>query len=236
MTTNTINKPKFPPKLTLIIGNKCYSSWSLRPWLAMAAKGIPFSEVLIPLAHPNTKAQIEQYSPSGLVPVLKYGNLIVWESLAIIDFVAEKHPEAKLWPEDIELKAVARSLSMEMLSGYRALREHLPMNLRRKGPRRLSPAAETDALRITAYWKRFRMETGQGGDFLFGEFSAVDAMFAPVATRLRLYEVPLDRTSNDYIDAVLGLPAFQKWYQAAIAEPWRIDSVDNVDKPRPGLR
>jgi len=236
MTTNTINKPKFPPKLTLIIGNKNYSSWSLRPWLAMAAKGIPFSEVLIPLGHPNTKQQIEQYSPSGMVPCLKYGNLIVWESLSIIDFAAEKHPEANLWPEDIELKAVARSLSMEMHSGFRDLREHLPFNLRRKGGRRLSPGAENDVMRITAYWKRFRMETGRGGDFLFGEFTAADAMFAPIAARLRLYEVPLDRMSNDYIDAIIQLPAFQKWYQAAIAEPWKIESVDNIDKARVGTR
>jgi len=233
MTTNITNPPKFPPKLTLVIGNKNYSSWSLRPWLAMAAKGVPFSEILVPLGHPNTAQQVLQYSPTGLVPALKYGNMVLWESLAIIEYVAEKHPEAKLWPEEQEFRALARSLACEVHSGFGALRAHCPMNLRRRAARRLTSAAEADVMRLIGYWKKFRMELAPDGNFLFGEFGAVDAMFAPLATRIRSYEIPVDRMTNDYIDAIYELPAFQKWYQAAIAEPWRIDSTDNIDKLRP---
>lgn len=234
--TNIGAQPKFPPKLTLVIGNKNYSSWSLRPWLAMAAKNVPFAEILIPLDHPNTRQQVQQYSPSGLVPALKYGNLIVWETLAIIEYVNEKHPEARLWPEEQEYRAIARAMAAEVHSGFQAIRQHCPMNLRRRASRRLTPAVEADVMRLANYWKRFRMETGDQGPFLFGEFGAVDAMFAPLATRIRSYEIPVDRTTNDYIDAIYSLPAFQKWYQAAIAEPWRIASTDNIDKLRPAGR
>lgn len=226
-------KPKYPPKLTLVIGNKNYSSWSLRPWLAMAARNVPFAEILIPLDMPNTRQQVLQYSPTGLVPALKYGNLLLWETIAIIEYVAEKHPEARLWPEEPEYRALARSLSAEIHSGYQALRAHCPMNLRRRAPRRLTQQVEADVMRLTNYWRRFRQEAGSSGDFLFGEFGAVDAMFAPLATRIRSYEVAVDRVSADYVEAIHALPAFQKWYQAAIAEPWRIASSDNIDKIRP---
>lgn len=236
MTTNTLNKPKFPPKLTLIVGNKNYSSWSMRPWLALAGRGVPFSEVVIPLGHANTKQQILQYSPTGLVPALKYGNLVLWESLAIIEFAAEKHPEAKLWPEDVEVRGIARALACEVHSGFQALRAHCPMNLRRRAPRRLSAEADADLARLTGYWKRFRMELGAEGRFIFGEFGAIDAMFAPLASRIRSYELSVDRASQDYIEAIHEHPAFKKWQQAALAEPWRIDAVDNIDKLRPGSR
>lgn len=229
-TTNIGDKPKFPPKLTLVIGNKNYSSWSLRPWLAMAAKNIPFSEVLIPLEHPNTRQQVLQYSPTGLVPALKFGNLLLWESLSIIEYVADKHPEANLWPEEPEYRAIARSLAAEVHAGFQALRNHCPMNLRRRAARRMSPAAEADVMRLANYWRRFRAESAGGGPFLFGEFGAVDAMFAPLATRIRSYEIPVDRVTNEYVDAIYNLPAFQKWYLAGAAEPWRIANVDNVDK------
>lgn len=231
--TNIGQQPKFPPKLTLVIGNKNYSSWSLRPWLAMAAKNVPFAEILVPLDHPNSRQQVLQYSPTGLVPALKYGNLIVWETLAIIEYVNEKHPEANFWPEEPEYRAIARSMAAEVHSGFQAIRQHCPMNLRRRAARRLTPAVEADVMRLANYWKRFRMEMADRGPFLFGEFGAVDAMFAPLATRIRSYEIPVDRTTNEYIDAIYSLPAFQKWYQAAIAEPWRIASTDNVDKLRP---
>jgi glutathione S-transferase len=236
ISTNIGEKPKFPPKLTLIIGNKNYSSWSLRPWLAMAACNIPFAEVLIPLDHPNTRQQVLQYSPTGLVPVLKFGNLIVWETLAIIEYVAEKHPEANLWPEEQEYRAIARSMAAEVHAGFQALRQHCPMNLRRRAARRLTPAVEADVMRLANYWRRFRMEAADKGPFLFGEFGAVDAMFAPLATRIRSYEIPVDRVTSEYVDAIHNLPAFQKWQQAAIAEPWRIASTDNVDKLRPTAR
>lgn len=234
--TNILDKPKFPPKLTLVIGNKNYSSWSLRPWLAMAAKGVPFAEVLVPLDHPNTRQQVLQYSPTGLVPALKYGNLMVWETLAIIEFVNEKHPEAKFWPEEQEYRAVARAMASEVHAGFQALRAHCPMNLRRRGARRLTPAVEADVLRLSSYWKRFRAELGNNGPFTFGEFGAVDAMFAPLATRIRSYEIPVDRQTHEYVDAIHSLPAFQKWHQAAVAEPWRIASTDNIDKLRPVMR
>lgn len=232
MKTNATVPPRFPPKLTLIIGNKNYSSWSLRPWLAMAAKGVPFAEILVPLGHANTKQQLQQYSPTGLVPALKYGNLVLWESLSIIEFANEKHPEAKLWPEDLEVRAIARSLALEMHAGFYALRQHLPMNLKRQSSRRLTSAAEAEVMRFAGYVRQLRLEYGGGGPFLFGEFCAADAMFAPLCTRFRSYEISVDRTTHDYIDAIYRLPAFQKWYQAAVAEPWKIDDVDNIDKLR----
>lgn len=235
-STNIGAQPKFPPKLTLVIGNKNYSSWSLRPWLAMAAKGIPFAEVLIPLDHPNTRQQVLQYSPTGLVPALKFGNLLLWESLAIIEYVADKHPEANLWPEEQEYRAIARSLAAEVHSGFQALRQQCPMNLRRRAASRITPAAEADVMRLMNYWRRFRMEAGGSGAFLFGEFGAVDAMFAPLATRIRSYEIQVDRVANEYIDAIVNLPAYQKWHQAAVAEPWKIASVDNIDKLRGTMR
>lgn len=235
-STNIGVQHKWPPKLTLVIGNKNYSSWSLRPWLAMAATGVPFAEVLVPLDFPNTKQQILQYSPTGLVPALKYGHLVLWESMAIIEFVNDKHPEAKLWPEDPEIRGLARSLATEVHAGYQALRAHCPMNLRRRAGRRLSSEAEADVQRLITHWKRFRTEFGGTSDFLFGGFGAVDAMFAPIATRIRSYEIQVDRNAMDYVEAILNLPAFQMWYQAAIAEPWRIASTDNIDKLRPSVR
>jgi glutathione S-transferase len=237
MSMPPINKPKFPPKLTLVIGNKNYSSWSLRPWLAMAGRGISFAEVLIPLGHANTRQQVMAYSPTGLVPALKFGDLLLWESLAIIEYVAEKHPEANIWPEDPVDRALARSLAQEVHSGYQAFRQHCPMNLRRRAARRLTPQAEAEVMRMAGYWRQFRLQSAGSGDFLFGEFSAVDAMFAPLATRIRSYEVPVDRAANDYVDAIYNLPAFQKWYQAAVAEPWKLEATDNIDKGlRPGMR
>ncbi|MCA1952414.1 MAG: glutathione S-transferase family protein [Hyphomicrobiales bacterium] len=233
ITTNVgAAEPKFPPKLTLVIGNKNYSSWSLRPWLAMAARGVPFAEILIPLEQPNTRQQVLQYSPSGLVPALKFGNLLLWESLAIIEYVADKHPEAQFWPEEPEFRALARCLSAEIHSGFQALRAHCPMNLRRRAARRLTPQVEADVMRLSNYVRHFRAMAPEG-EFLFGAFGAVDAMMAPLATRIRSYEIPVDRATANYVDAIHALPAFQKWHQAAIAEPWRIPSTDNIDKLRP---
>jgi glutathione S-transferase len=204
----------------------------------MAAKDISFAEVLIPLYHPNTRQQVLQYSPTGLVPALKYGNLVLWDSLAIIEYIAELHPEAKLWPEEMEFRALARSLSAEVHSGFQAFRAFCPMNLRRRTPRRLTSVVDAEVTRLLAYWKTARMEFGSSsaGPFLFGEFGAVDAMMAPLATRLRSYQVPVDRMTNEYIDAIYDLPAFQKWFQAAVAEPWKLEDVDNVDFARSSSR
>jgi glutathione S-transferase len=232
-STNIGVQHKFPPKLTLVIGNKNYSSWSLRPWLAMAATGVPFAEVIVPLEFPNSKQQILQYSPTGKVPALKYGNLLLWESLAIIEFVNDKHPEAKLWPEEQEIRALARALASEVHAGYPHLRAHCPMNLRRRAPRRMTAEVEAEVAYLVRQWKLYRNEFGTSGPFLFGNFSAVDAMFAPIATRIRSYEIPVDRNAMDYVDAILNLPAFHMWFQAAQAEPWRIPATDNIDKLRP---
>lgn len=228
-------KPKYPPKLTLVIGNKNYSSWSLRPWLALAAKNVPFAEVLIPLDTPATRQQVMQYSPTGQVPALKFGNLLLWESLAIIEYVADRFPEAGFWPEELEYRAIARCLAAEVHAGFQALRAHCPMNLKRRAKRNMTPAVEADVMRLCNYWRRFRVDSS-GGPFLFGEFGAVDAMFAPLATRIRSYEIPVDRIAQDYVDAIYDLPAFQKWYQAALNEPWALASTDNIDKLRPALR
>jgi len=232
VTAFPVKQNRYPPKLTLVIGNKNYSSWSLRPWLAMAANNIPFAEVLIQLDQSNTRQLALQYSPTGKVPALKFGTLMIWESLAIIEYVADRHPEAGLWPADPDRRGLARALASEMHCGFQALRSHCPMNLRRKATRRLSPEAEQDVMRLTNYWRRFRAEAASEGDFLFGKFGAVDAMFAPVATRIRSYEIPVDQASNDYIDAIYALPAFKKWFDAGTAEPWRIPAVDNIDKPQ----
>ncbi len=230
--TNIGVQHKWPPKLTLVIGNKNYSSWSLRPWLAMTASGVSFAEVLIPLDFPNSRQQALQYSPTGLLPAMKYGNLIVWETLAIIEFVHDKHPESKLWPQAVEVRALARALASEVHSGYHSLQAHCPMNLRRRAVRRLTPEVEEDVARLVAHWRRFRGEFGGEGDFIFGDFGAVDAMFAPLAACIRSYDIPVDRKAADYVDAILTLPAYQTWYQAAVAEPWRIPATDNIDNSR----
>jgi len=230
ISTNIGVTHKFPPKFTLVIGNKNYSSWSMRPWLALAGRGIPFAEVLIPLDHPNTKQQVLQYSPTGQVPVMKYGQLLVWDSLAIVEYVNDMHPEAGLWPQELEYRAVARALCAEIHSGFQAFRQACPMNLRRRQAGRLTSQADQDVLRMVNYWRQLRLSAGGSGPFLFGEFGAVDAFFAPLASRIRSYEIPVDRVANEYIDAIYNFPAFQKWYQAAIAEPWKIASVDGTDR------
>ena len=199
----------------------------MRPWLALRAAGISFDELVIPLDRPETAEQIARYSPSGRVPALLDGDLTVWDSLAIIEYAAERFPAARLWPEAHEARAVARSVSAEMHSGFQALRAHLPMNLKRKpAARALTPEAETDARRVMAIWRDGRTRFGTGGPFLFGAFSAADAMFAPVVTRFDTYAVPIEGETRAYMDAVLGHPAFQEWRRAALAEPWAIAKYD----------
>ncbi len=229
-----VPESKFPPKIALIIGNKNYSSWSLRPWLALEASRIPFSEVLIPLDHANTRAQILQYSPTGRVPVLKYGNLTIWESLAIIEYAADTYPDAGVWPIDQQARAIARALSAEIHAGFAAFRAACPMNLRRRSRIAISQEVEAEVKRICDYWKKFGGYFTEDGPYLFGKFSAVDAMFAPLASRIRSYEIPVDRTSNTYIDAIYDHPAFRKWFDAALLEPWRIRETDEIDGLRTG--
>jgi glutathione S-transferase len=216
-------------KLHLIVGNKNYSSWSLRPWLAMTHAGIPFDETVIALDMPDTKAKIAQYSPAGKVPILHHGKVAIWETLAILEYVAEIFPEKKLWPAGKAARAMARAISNEMHAGFTALRSACPMNLHRpQKPVALSDAAKRDVARIEDIWKMARSTHGKSGKFLFGRFSIADAMFAPVVTRFDTYAIPVSKESRTYMDAVLGLPAFQNWKAAGLKETWVI-AEDEVD-------
>ncbi|MEZ2129948.1 MULTISPECIES: glutathione S-transferase family protein [unclassified Sinorhizobium] len=206
-------------KLTLYIGNKNYSSWSLRPWLALEAAGIPFEEVLIPFDFPADNPRFKEISPTGRVPVLHHGDLRVWESLAIIEYAAELFPNAGLWPQAAKERSMARSVSMEMLSGFRALRNACPMNIRRpKEKIALDDGVPADVARIETIWRTMRERSG--GPFLFGAFSGADAMFAPVVNRFEVYDLVDAADTLDYMATVKSLPAWQKWEKAARAEPW----------------
>ena len=211
------------PEITLVIGNKAYSSWSLRPWLALARTGVPFDEIVVPLDRPETAAALATHSPSGLVPVLKTDDLVLWESLAILEYLADRFPEAKLWPEDGKARAYARCVAAEMHAGFAALRAGMPMDLKRRHPNiGRTPAVLADIERVFSLWRDCRQRFGRSGPFLFGDFTNADAMFAPVATRLVTYEVPLPDDAREYVDAIMGLPEMVTWTAAAKAEPWVI--------------
>jgi glutathione S-transferase len=206
-------------RLTLYIANKNYSSWSFRPWIAMEAAGIPFEEVQIPFDFPAGNPRFRDISPTSQVPVLHHGALRVWQSLAIIEYVAELYPEAGLLPKERDKRAIARSVSMEMLSGFRALRNACPMNIRRpKGKIALADGVMADVARIETIWRDLRAHSG--GPFLFGAFSGADAMFAPVVNRFETYDLVSAGDTLSYIAAVKAHPAWQKWETAARAEPW----------------
>ncbi|RCJ39229.1 glutathione S-transferase [Nostoc minutum NIES-26] len=203
-------------QLTLVIGNKNYSSWSLRPWLAMKQFGLQFQEIHIPLYTPDYSPKIRQYSPSGKVPVLLHETQTVWDSLAICEYLAETFPTLHWWPEDKPARAFARSISAEMHSGFQNLRQNMPMNCRTKYPGKdLASGVQQDIDRITAIWQESRQNFGLGGNLLFGNFTIADAFFAPVVIRFRAYDVQLDAVSRDYVETVLALPAMQEWIKAA---------------------
>jgi glutathione S-transferase len=208
----------------LVIGNKNGSSWSLRPWLVMKAFGIPFSETLIRLRRPETAAEILRHSPSGWVPVLKSDGLLIWDSLAIIEFLAEQHPNNRLWPADMAARATARCVSAEMHSGFQALRNECPMDFTNVlGFPDVSAKTLADIGRIVAIWTECRRRFGGGGEFLFGGFSAADAMFAPVASRFHTYQVDLSRFGDDgtaarYRDTMMSMPEMLAWAEGAKAE------------------
>jgi len=205
--------------LTLYVGNKNYSSWSFRPWIAMEAVGVPFKDVVIPFDFAAGNPEFRKISPTGRVPVLHHGDVRVWESLAIIEYVAELFPEAGIWPKDRAARAEARAISMEMLSGFRALRGACPMNIRRApGEIDLPEGVSDDVARIEAIWKAALARSG--GPFLFGAFSAADAMYAPVVNRFEIYRLTKDETVLAYMARVKAHPAWQKWQAAALAEPW----------------
>ena len=207
--------------LTLIIGNKNYSSWSLRPWLAMKVAGIAFDEQVIPLYEPGSRERILKYSPTGKVPVLIDGEQRIWESLAILEYLAEKFPKANLWPADARARSHARAVAAEMHAGFQALRKACPMNLWL--PVKARPQSDEvmdNVRRIDALWSDCRARFGQSGQFLFGAFGAADAMYAPVASRLHSYGLDVSAVSRAYIDAILALPAFVEWRAAGLKEPW----------------
>jgi glutathione S-transferase len=217
--------------LELIIGNKNYSSWSLRPWIAMKVAGIAFDEEVISLDAADFKARLAKLSGTGKVPALADGGVRVWESLAILEYLGEKFPQARLWPADAAARAHARAIAAEMHAGFVPLRRHLPMNMWRPVIRRdLTPAVEANVRRIEAMWTDCRMRFGAGGAFLFGGFGAADAMYAPVVSRFHTYDVEVGPAARAYMEAVMALPAWHEWRTAARAEPWVLPE-DEVDWP-----
>ena len=216
--------------LKLVIGNKNYSSWSMRPWLALRASHIAFDEVFIPLYTGDTdKQRILEFTPSGKVPALVDGEITVWDSLAIIEYVAERFPEAKLWPDDRASRAHARSISAEMHSGFMALRNECGMNLHRPIKAiALSSEARANIARIEQIWIECRRRYAKAGPFLFGAFSGADAMFAPVVHRFRSYAIEVAAEAEDYVTTMLGLPAFQEWTCAGLAETLVIEKFEII--------
>jgi len=207
--------------LKLIIGNKNYSSWSLRPWIAMRHTGIAFEEEVIPLYEPGSRERVLTYSPAGKVPILIDGDMTIWESLAILDHLAERFPKAKLWPADPMARARARAISAEMHAGFGPLRRHCPMNMRRVSRKReLTAEVAADVRRIEDIWTDCRRRFGEGGPFLFGTFSAADAMYAPVVSRFASYAIGVGAACEAYMAAMMALPAWQEWRSVGVAEPW----------------
>lgn len=224
-------------KLTLVIANKCHSSWSMRPWLLLTHFKIPFEEVLIPFGptfdDPQWKAKVAPYNPAGKVPALVDGEIRAWESIAIMEHVADAFPDLAIWPRDQAARTLARSIASEMHSGFSALRSACPCNLgQRHPPRDRGPAVAADVARITQIWNDARLRFGKatGNPFLFGDFCAADAMFAPVATRFRTYSIEIDPASRAYVDAIYDLPAFQSWREAALKETWIVPE-DETGEP-----
>jgi glutathione S-transferase len=212
--------------LTLVIGNKNYSPWSLRPWLLMKHVNLEFQELLIPLDTPETREQIERYAPSGRVPVLRHGTLCVWDSLAICEYVAELSGSG--WPQAREVRAVARAVCAEMHSGFSTLRSLWPMNARARNRRTAVTAAlEADVERIDELWNDCRGRFGGGGPWLFGDYSIADAMYAPVVLRFNTYAARISQTARWYMATVLEDAPLQQWLQAAKQEPWTI-AVEEV--------
>lgn len=212
---------------TLFIGNKNYSPWSLRAGLMLRHTGVAFDELVIPLYEPGSRTELLRHSPSGRVPALHHGALVIWESLAIGEYLAELFPDADLWPADRSARAVARAASAEMHSGFAALRAHLPMNMRSSFPNRgVTPEVQADINRITALWRDCRKTFAGTGRFLFDHFTIADAMYAPIASRFRTYKVELGSEAADYVEAIWALPAMQGWLAAARDEPMMIDGAE----------
>ena len=216
--------------LKLVIGNKNYSSWSMRPWLALRANNIPFEEVFISLYTGEAdKQRILSFSRSGKVPILVDGDVAVWDSLAIVEYVAERFPEKRLWPEHPAHRAHARAISAEMHSGFAALRNECGMNLHRPVHAiELSDEARANVARIQEIWAECRARYGRSGPFLFGSFCAADAMFAPVVHRFRTFAIAVSKDTQAYMDTMMALPAFAEWTKAGLAETIVIEKFETT--------
>lgn len=205
--------------MKLVIANKNYSSWSLRPWLLLKHAGIPFEEEKLSFNDPEFKARVRRYSPVGKVPVLVDGDIVVWDSLAIAEYVAEKHPEARLWPEDAAARARARSMCAEMHSGFAAMRNHMGMNCELSVRGAIFPLeVQADVARVLDIWRTCREAHQAKGPFLFGRFSVADAFFAPVTRRFVTYGTALPAVAKEYVDTISALPAMREWLAEALAE------------------
>jgi glutathione S-transferase len=216
---------------TLVIANKLYSSWSMRPWLLLKQLGIAFDEVVIPLDTPTTKAEVLKHSPAGKVPILIDGEVTVWESIAIMEYAAEAYG-APVWPQDRAARAMARAIAAEMHAGFGALRSACPMNLgKRFALRDRGEAVAQNVARFEAIVREARGRFGQGGPFLFGSFSGADAMYAPLVTRLETYSIPVSPEIRAYMEAVLSLPSFREWRDAALKETWIVPDDEVDEKP-----
>jgi glutathione S-transferase len=213
--------------MKLLIGNRNYSTWSLRPWLVLRHFEIPFEDEVLQLSGEGWRETLCRRSPTGRVPVLVDGDLVVPETIAIIEYLADCFPEKAIWPADRAQRATARAAAAEMHAGFSALRSHAPMNLRAAHPGKVSvDAVASDLHRLEVLWGGLLAQSG--GPFLFGEFTAADAMFAPVATRIRTYALPVSDMAGEYVEAIYGLPAFQDWLAQALKEPWIVDD-DEID-------
>lgn len=216
--------------LKLFIGNKAYSSWSMRGWLAVKQSGLPFEEIVVPLYDEewNRRREGDEFAPSaGKVPILWDGEAVVWDSLAIIEYLAEKAGREKFWPEDDTARAMARSMAAEMHSSFANLRRECSMNIRNRYPAKALPTeVQADIIRIVSLWAEARSRFGTSGDFLFGEFSAADIMYAPVVSRFATYSIALPRFATAYCQSVFAHPFVQDWIAAAQEEPWVIEKFE----------
>lgn len=208
--------------MKLYIGNKKYSSWSFRPWIGLRLKNIEFEEILVPFEMATDNAHFEDFSPTGKVPCLIDGDVTVWESLAILEYLAEKFPEKQLWPAETGARAVARAISTEMLGGFMALRSACPMNMDRNiAALEVSDQVDKDVKRIEEIWNNCLQKSG--GPFLFGEFCNADAMYAPVVNRLEIYKLSAADAVQRYSDTMKSTDAWQEWEQAGRSETWIVD-------------
>jgi glutathione S-transferase len=216
--------------LRLVLANKAYSSWSLRPWILLATFHIPFEEVVCNIYDEAGRKKLRKFSPTGKAPVLFDGDIRVWESLAIIEYIAEKYPDRAIWPSRKAARAHARAISNEMHAGFMPLRQHCPTNFRREPKfRELTPEAAESVRRIEIIWAETRETFGsKKKPFLFGDFCAADAMFAPIVNRLHIYDVPVSPQTREYMDAIMALPAWAAWHKDAAKEKWREAKYDDL--------